>query len=126
MQKVPFRVFQSFPGLQSTMQAMVSQKYSDFKQSYHVKRLCDELQKRYSDFSHLHSEVLKDADYDDNKKLLNKEEIDKKLGDLLDTKIDMKWVPLDVSVVEQLNPTPEQFSIIEHLMDPKDLGEPHA
>ena len=33
----------------------------------------------------------------------------------------MKWAPLPVAIVEQFNPTPEQFTIIEHLMDAGDL-----
>lgn len=122
MQKVPFKIFQNLQAVQSTMAPLVSTKYGDYKESYHVKRLSDELQSRYDDFKDLHQEAMKNAEWEEDKKTLtNKVEMDAELDELFSTKFEMKWAPIPIGIIQTLNPTPEQFTILEHLMDPGDL-----
>lgn len=125
MQEVPFQIFRNFQAVQNVMGPMVNTKYGNFKESYHVKRLADELQNRYEDFKALHTTVMDDAVWEDNDKtkdLTNKDVINEKLFELFSTTFEMKWAPLPLGIVEALNPTPEQFSVIENLMDPEDLN----
>lgn len=123
MQKVPFKIFANFKGLNQVMGAIITTKYGDFRQGYHVKRLADELQARFDDFKKLHIDIMAEADWEDEKKTKakNSKYIDAQLDELFDTPFELKWAPLPVGIIERINPTPEQFTIIEYLMDPKDL-----
>ena len=125
MQEVPFRMFQNFRGVQMTMSAMVSQKYENFKQSYHVKRLSDELDARYKDFAGMYKKLLEDeAEFENpeeqdqaKKTISNKEHVDAKVEELMDTTLKLKWAPVPLPIIEQMNPTPEQFTVLEFLFD---------
>jgi len=124
MKEVPFEIYRNFGAIQNVMGALVSTKYSNFKESYHVKRLSDEVEREFKHFKELHTDLLdSEAEWEDEDKkvMTNKDHIDVKLLELFATTFESKWAPVPVAIIEQVNPTPEQFTIIEHLMDPKDL-----
>jgi len=126
MKAVPFKVFKEFGALQATMQALNANKYDDFKQSYHVKRFSDEIEKEHKILVKMHEEVMKDAEWEkgeeggeplENPKILNQEHIDIEIEKLLSTTFKMEWAPLPISILESLNPTPEQYNVLDAFID---------
>ena len=126
MKEVEFGAFRHFEGLQQTMNTLVTTKYGDFKQSYFVKRFADEIEEEFKNFHKLHSETMAEAEWskpegDAKPEMLNKAHIDGRLTELFTTTFDMKWAPIPEAILETLNPTPEQYTVLGHFIDPIEL-----
>lgn len=128
MKKVKMRIFSDFNNLNTTMQALRGTKFTNFKQSYHIKRLMEDLAKEHNHFMDMYNDIMKEREFSEpeegqKREVTNKEYIDKKLEDLLEVEFDCKWAPLPSTIVETFNPTPAQFTLLEHLMDERTLED---
>lgn len=130
MHQVSFKIFSHFAPLKDLLQVLATTKYDNYKTSYRIKRLIDELSQRHKDFTSLYDDIMKGAKWDkvaDIKDInrprvpLNKKDLDTEIEALFETTFELQWAPLTKDVLEEIKTTPEQINVLEYLVNPKEL-----
>jgi hypothetical protein len=122
---IPFSIFNDITTMQGTMRKLSNTDYNDFKTSYRVKRFLDTMEKEFDYFKDMYGKIMENAEWegDDKPVLKNKEDIETKVKELGATTFHNKWLPLPLSVAEEINPSPNELATLEKFLDPTDLED---
>ncbi len=118
--EIPFQIFNNFSETSSTMAALSTTSFSKFKTNYHVKRFLSEIEKEFECYKSMQQDIMDAQKWEgegEDKVLTNKEEIDEKIKAMSEVKFSLKWAPLPLDVLTDLNPSPSQIGVLEHFYE---------